>query len=57
MWSARKIRGSLRLVIRRVFEGGVGSWKAGMPDRSMDIGDRDLDNGREEDGELSADIL
>jgi len=43
--------------MRRVFEGGVGCWNGGMPERSIDIGDRDLDIGREEDGELSPDIL
>ena len=45
-------------MIRRVFEGGVGICRGGMVDRSMDIGVRDsLEDGREERGELSVDIL
>ena len=43
--------------MRRVFEGGVGSWKGGMLERSIDIGERDLDIGREDVGELSADMV
>lgn len=55
--SARKISGSWRFVIKRVFEGGVGIVRGGMVDRSMDIGVRDsLEDGREERGELSVDI-
>lgn len=56
--SARKISGSWRLVMRRVLEGGVGMERGGIVERSMDIGVRDsLDEGREERGELSVDIL
>ena len=58
--SERKISVSWRFVIRRVFEGGVGIVKAGMEERSIDIGVLVLDSledGREERGELSDDIL
>ena len=56
--SARKISGSWRFVIRRVLEGGVGIWRGGMVERSMDIGVRDSrEEGRDERGELSFDIL
>lgn len=41
-----------------VFEGGVGIERGGMAERSIDIGDRVLrEAGRDEEGELSADIL
>jgi len=55
--SARKTMGSLRLVIMRVFEGGVGSVYGGMEERSMESGV--LDRGLElvEGGKLSVDIL
>lgn len=56
--SARKISGSWRLVIRSVFEGGVGIARGGIVERSMDIGVRDsLEDGRDDRGELSEDIL
>lgn len=60
--SARKISASCRLVMRRVFEGGVGCCRGGMEERSMDIGVLDpLDEaGRDVGGELwvlSVDIL
>jgi hypothetical protein len=56
--SARKISGSWRFVMRRVLDGGVGIERGGMVERSMDIGVRDpLDEGREDRGELSVDIL
>jgi hypothetical protein len=46
------------LVIRRVFEGGVGIDRGGMLERSIDIGVRDpREDGREERGEFSDDIL
>jgi len=53
--SARKISASWRLVIRSVFEGGVGCCRGGREERSIDIGVLDpLDEtGREEGGELS----
>ncbi len=63
MLSARNISGSLRLVIRRVFEGGVGWTRGGRLERSIDIGLDLRDDGRErggevgDDGELSDDIL
>jgi len=49
--------GSLRLVIMRVFEGGVGCVYGGMEERSMESGV--LDRGLElvESGKLSVDIL
>jgi len=54
--SARKISASWRLVIRRVFEGGVGCCRGGIEERSIDMGVLDpLDEaGREVGGELSA---
>lgn len=56
--SARKISESWRLVIKRVFEGGVGMERGGRVERSRDIGVLDsLEEGREERGELSDDIL
>jgi len=53
--SARKISASWRLVIRRVFEGGVGCCSGGREERSIDIGVLDpLDEtGRDVGGELS----
>jgi len=53
--SARNISGSWRLVIRRVFEGGVGCCSGGREERSIDIGVLDpLDEtGRDDGGELS----
>lgn len=60
--SARKISESWRLVMRRVFEGGVGCCRGGREERSIDIGVRDPfdETGREvggEEGELSVVIL
>ena len=54
--SARKISASCRLVMRRVFEGGVGCCSGGIEERSNDIGVLDpLDEtGRDVGGELSA---
>ena len=55
---ARKISGSWRFVIRRVFEGGVGMLSGGSVERSIDIGVLDpIEGGRDEGGELSADIF
>lgn len=53
--SARKISASWRLVIRRVFEGGVGCCSGGREERSIDIGVLDpLDEtGRDVGGEFS----
>jgi hypothetical protein len=53
--SARKISASWRLVIRSVFEGGVGCCRGGIEERSIDIGVLDpLDEtGRDVGGELS----
>jgi len=55
--SARKIVGSLRLVIMSVFEGGVGCVYGGMEERSMESGV--LERGLEvvEGGKLPEDIL
>jgi hypothetical protein len=56
--SARKTSRSWRLVMSRVFEGGVGRASGGMVDRSSDSGVRDLEEeGLEETGELSEDIV
>jgi len=51
--SALNICISLRFVMRSVFDGGVGCWSGGMPERSIDSGVRGL----EDIGELSAYIL
>lgn len=53
--SARKISASCRLVMRRVFEGGVGCCSGGIEERSNDIGVLEpLDEtGRDVGGELS----
>jgi hypothetical protein len=53
--SARNISASWRLVIRRVFEGGVGCCNGGREDRSIDIGVLDPfeETGRDVGGELS----
>jgi len=55
--SARKTVGSLRLVIMRVFEGGVGCVYGGMEERSMESGVLDRGLGLVEGGKLSVDIL
>jgi hypothetical protein len=45
-------------VIRSVFDGGVGIDRGGRDERSMLMGVRDsLEVGRDDDGELSEDIL
>lgn len=53
--SARKISASWRLVMRRVFEGGVGCCRGGIEERSIDIGVLDPfdETGRDAGGELS----
>jgi len=56
--SARKISGSERLVMRRVFEGGVGWVRGGILERSRDRGVRGRDMRGDDRGELSVeDIL
>lgn len=52
--SGRKISGSCRFVMRRVFEGGVGMDIGGRLERSMVMEARDpREEGREAGGELS----
>lgn len=53
--SARNISESCRLVMRRVFEGGVGCCRGGIEERSIDIGVLDPfdETGRDVGGELS----
>lgn len=57
--SARNISGSLRLVIRSVFEGGVGIDRGGIVERSIDmlafLDSRNV--GRDEGGDVSDNIL
>ena len=56
--SARNISVSCRFVTRSVFDGGVGIDRGGRVERSMLMGVRDsLEVGRDDDGELSEDIL
>lgn len=57
MLSARNISGSFKLVMRRVFEGGVGCVSAGMLDRSIDILDRLREVGLDDSGVRSGDML
>lgn len=44
-------------MIRSVFDGGVGCMRGGIVERSNESGDRDLEVGRDDCGELSVDIL
>lgn len=57
--SARNISGSFRLVMRRVFEGGVGIARGGIVDKSIDIfaflDSRDA--GRDDGGEVGEDNI
>lgn len=59
MLSARKISGSFKFVIRRVFVGGCGNTRGGMLERSMFMAAfleaREVE--RDDDAELSEDIL
>jgi len=48
--SGRNISRSLRFVIIRVFDGGVGCWRGGMLERSSERGVGERDEGREEFG-------
>ena len=48
---------SWRFVMRSVFDGGVGWMRGGIVDRSRDSGVLDLEEGRDDFGELSVDIL
>lgn len=59
MLSARKISGSFRLVMRSVFEGGVGATRGGTDERSMDILAflDSREEGRDDCGEVSVDIM
>ena len=57
MLSARKISRSCRFVIMRVFDGGVGIAKGGIPERSIDIGVLDSLEVGVDAGELSEDIV
>jgi len=51
--SARKTEGSWRLVMRSVFDGGVGICKGGIAERSIDIFALEArDVGREDGGEV-----
>jgi len=55
--SGRKISMSWRLVIRRVLEGGVGAWRGGMADRSIERGVREREEGRDDCVELGVDMM
>jgi len=55
--SGRNISVSCRLVMSNVFDGGVGSVSGGMVERSKESGVRGLEEGLDDSGELSADIL
>lgn len=59
MLSARKISGSLRFVISSVLDGGVGSIRGGMVERSIDmlafLDSRDV--GLEAGGDVSDNML
>lgn len=55
--SGRKISMSCRLVMRSVFEGGVGCMSGGMAERSMESGDLDRREAEQEDCGVLADIL
>lgn len=43
--------------MRSVFDGGVGWVSGGIVDRSRESGVRDLEEGRDDPGELSVDIF
>lgn len=56
-FSALKISGSCKFVIRSVFDGGEGGVSGGSEERSNERGVLDLDESGEDVGELWLDIL